>query len=142
MKPNLWPCFLLTALVFARLLTPTALAQRMPREDIVKVPAIGEGLCVSNVFQTNMVVQRDKPIHVWGWADPGEQVTVEFAGQRTSAQAGEDRAWKVSLPALPARTSPLQMSIHGKEKSLVLDNLLAVTTGQWRKFHSASLATT
>ena len=31
--------------------------QKMPREDVVEVPAIGEGLCVSNIFQTNMVLQ-------------------------------------------------------------------------------------
>jgi sialate O-acetylesterase len=71
-----------------------------------------------------MVVQRDKPIHVWGWADPGEQVTVEFAGEQASAKAGEDRSWKVTLPPVPARTSPLQMSIEGRAKSLVLDNIL------------------
>ena len=57
---------------------------RMPREDVVDVPAIGEGLCVSNVFQTNMVLQRDKPISIWGWADAGEKVTVSFRRQRTS----------------------------------------------------------
>ena len=42
--------------------------QQMPREDVVEFPAIGEGLCVSNAFQSNMVLQRDKPIVVWGWA--------------------------------------------------------------------------
>ncbi|MGQ9769392.1 MAG: hypothetical protein ACUVQG_02445 [Thermogutta sp.] len=40
----------------------------LPEKDMVEVPAIGEGLCVSNLFQTNMVLQRDKPIRVWGWA--------------------------------------------------------------------------
>ena len=46
--------------------------KKLPREDVVEVPAIGKGLCVSNVFQANMVLQRDKPVTVWGWADPGE----------------------------------------------------------------------
>ena len=46
-------------------------AQRMPREDVIDVPAIGAGLCVSNVFQADMVIQRDKPIHVW--AGPGKE---------------------------------------------------------------------
>ena len=39
-------------------------SQKMPREDVVHVPAIGDGLCVSNVFQSNMVIQRDKPVTV------------------------------------------------------------------------------
>lgn len=40
--------------------------RKMPREDVVEVPAIADGLCVSNVFQSHMVFQRDKPITVWG----------------------------------------------------------------------------
>ena len=59
----------------------------MPREDVIDVPAIGERLCVSNVFQTNMVLQRDKPVNVWGWAEPGEKITVSFAGQSAGATA-------------------------------------------------------
>ena len=49
---------------------------KMPREDVIRVPAIGRGLCVSNVFQTNMVIQRNKPVTIWGWAAPGEKVKV------------------------------------------------------------------
>ncbi len=99
-------------------------AQKMPKEDVVDVPAIGEGLCVSNVFQTNMVVQRDKPIHVWGWAEPGEQVTVTFAGEQALVEAGQDRTWKVTLPAAAANRTPQQMTVKGNSKSLVLDNIL------------------
>lgn len=96
----------------------------MPREDVIDVPAIGEGLCVSNVFQSNMVLQREKPIHIWGWAEPGEQVTVAFAGVETSAEAGKDRAWKATLPALPANSQPQPLTVQGKNKTLVLENVL------------------
>ncbi len=124
MKPSLRRCLLIATLTSAGLLTLPVLAQPMPREDVVDVPAIGEGLCVSNVFQTNMVLQWDKPINVWGWADPGEQVTVSFAGEQTSAKAGKDRAWKVTLSAVPASSNPQQMTVKGKSKTLVLDNIL------------------
>ena len=40
----------------------------MPKEDVIDVPAVGEGLCAHNLIQTNMVLQRDKPIGIWGWA--------------------------------------------------------------------------
>ena len=72
----------------------------IPREDVVEVPAIGEGLCVHNLFQSNMVLQRDKPIPIWGWANPGEKVSISFAGQTKEAKAGKDRSWKITLPGM------------------------------------------
>ena len=124
MKPSLCQHTWLATVTLVGLLTLPVHAQPMPREDVIDVPAIGEGLCVSNAFQTNMVIQRDKPIHVWGWAEPGEQVTVTFAGRQASGQAGKDRAWKVTLPALPANSKPQQMTVLGKDRTLVLDNIL------------------
>jgi sialate O-acetylesterase len=47
----------------------------------VKLPA---------VFSSNMVLQREIHLPVWGWADPGEEVTVAFADQQSSTQAGDD----------------------------------------------------
>ncbi|MCP5517359.1 MAG: hypothetical protein H7A45_08900 [Verrucomicrobiales bacterium] len=96
----------------------------MPRADVVEAPAIGEGLCVANAFQSNMVLQRDKPIAVWGWAAPGEGITVSFAGQSAQTTAGSDRFWKASLPALPASSMPATMTIAGREQTLRLENVL------------------
>ncbi|MEQ8787257.1 MAG: hypothetical protein RIC55_13210 [Pirellulaceae bacterium] len=115
---------MIATVTLAGFLTLPVHAQPLPREDVVDVPAIGEGLCVSNVFQSNMVLQRDKPINVWGWAEPGEQVTVTFAGERASAEAGKDRAWKITLSALPADGNPQPMMVKGASKTLVLDNIL------------------
>jgi sialate O-acetylesterase len=117
---RLWLCILIATFSF----TDPVVAQQMPREDVVDVPAIGEGLRVSNVFQSNMVLQRDKPIHVWGWADPGEQVTVTFGGGDASAKAGDDRVWRVALPTVPANNRPQQMVVKAGDKSAVLDNIL------------------
>ncbi|MCB9949853.1 MAG: hypothetical protein H6824_02600 [Planctomycetaceae bacterium] len=99
-------------------------AQKMPREDVIDVPAVVEGLSVSNVFQSNMVLQRDKPISIWGWATPGEEISVQFAGATASTTAGDDRAWKVTLPAVPADSEPQQVVVKGADSSLVLDNIL------------------
>ncbi|MCA9066939.1 MAG: hypothetical protein KDA96_27920, partial [Planctomycetaceae bacterium] len=99
-------------------------AQQLPRENVIDVPAMGHGLCVSNVFQSGMVLQREKPIRIWGWAAPSEQVTVEFAGQQLSTIAEADRRWTVTLTALPANDVPQQMSIRGADASLQLDNIL------------------
>ncbi|QDU92661.1 hypothetical protein [Lignipirellula cremea] len=124
MKTRRNPCLLVTCLLLSGVFALPASAQQMPREDVVSLPAIGEGLCVSNVFQSGMVLQRDKPIHVWGWAAPGEPVTVAFAGQQASAKAGDDRTWEVTLPAVSAESRPQQMTIQGASATLALDDIL------------------
>ncbi len=101
-----------------------AAEKKMPREDVIDVPAVGEGLCVSNVFQTNMVLQRDKPVAVWGWAAPGEKVTVSFAGRQATATAGADRAWQVTLDPMAAGASPQRMTVQGTSATLTLENIL------------------
>lgn len=95
--------------------------QKLLREDVIEVPAIGEGLCVSYLFQSNMVIQRDKPVSVWSWAAPGEQVTVAFGGASATAAAGPDRSWKVTLPAMPANATPQRMTVKGAANTLVLE---------------------
>jgi sialate O-acetylesterase len=43
----------------------------MPKESVVEIPAVGKELCVHNLFQSNMALQRDKPVTIRGWAKPG-----------------------------------------------------------------------
>ncbi|MGF1582805.1 MAG: hypothetical protein ACFCD0_26080 [Gemmataceae bacterium] len=124
MKPIFMPYLLLAAVYLTSYLTIPISAQQMPRKDVIDVPVIVKELCVSNVFQTNMVLQRDKPIQVWGWAEPGEKVTVTFAGGKSSTKAAKNRTWKVTLPSRTANNKPQQMTVKGKTKTLVLKNIL------------------
>ena len=55
---------------------------------------------LSRVFSDNMVLQRGKPVPVWGWAKKGATVNVSFAGQTKTVVAGADGAWRVALDAL------------------------------------------
>ena len=121
LRPTLYG-WILAATCLAGLAGP-GVAQ-LPREDVVQVPAIGEGLCVSNLFQTNMVLQRERPIAVWGWAAAGEEVTVEFASQSGSARADSERRWRVRLPALAASAEPRPMTVRGARERLQLENIL------------------
>ncbi|MCF7975916.1 MAG: hypothetical protein K9N55_19020 [Phycisphaerae bacterium] len=79
---------------------------------------------MSNLFQTNMVLQRSKPIAVWGWAQSGETVTVSFAGQTVTTRAKSDRSWQVTLEAMSASAEAQVMTIKGDTKTLTLDNIL------------------
>ncbi len=113
----------ITSLLFAGLASGQE-AQPVRGEDLIKVPALADGLCVHNLFQSNMVIQRDKPIHVWGWATPGEQVTVTIDAQTKSTTIAEDRSWRVELPPLEASSQPRQMMIESNEEKITLNNVL------------------
>src|SRR5437762_2854732 len=70
-----------------RRLTPLLLAfLAAPAFADVKLPAI---------ISDNMVLQQDTPAGVWGSADPGEKVTVKFAGKSVEATTGQ---WQVCTP--------------------------------------------
>ena len=65
------------------------------------------GLKLGTPFADGMVLQRGMNVPVWGWADAGEEVTVEFAGQTRTAKAGADGKWRVDL-------APLETSKEGR----------------------------
>ena len=66
------------------------------------------------VFSDNAVLQRDKPIPVWGTASAGEKVSVAFAGHSANTTADAAGKWRVDLPALRANATPGNMVIKGK----------------------------
>jgi len=110
----------------ALLVTVPAVAEgKLERgKDRIDVAATGPGLWVHNLFQSNMVIQRDKPIRVWGWANPGDKVTVTFDSQSESATVAVDRSWKVELPAMLASAEPRRMVIQGTDKKVEMENIL------------------
>jgi sialate O-acetylesterase len=76
------------------------------------------------LFSDHAVLQRDKPIPIWGRADAGEPITVTFHGQTTRATATSDGHWIVYLDALPASTEPADLVVTGKNTIAVHDVLV------------------
>jgi sialate O-acetylesterase len=70
---------------------------------------------LASALSDHMVLQREKPIAVWGWADPGESVTVSFAGQSKSVIAAADGKWSLKLDAIAASAEPRALLVTGKE---------------------------
>ena len=73
------------------------------------------------IFDDHAVLQRDIPVSVYGMAEPGEKVTVAFAGQTKSATADKDGAWCVKLAAMKACTNSATMTVTGKNKLTLND---------------------
>lgn len=64
-------------------------------------------------FRDNAILQREKPVPVWGWCKPGTKITVAFQGQTKSATAGKDGSWLIKLDPLKASAEPAEMVIQG-----------------------------
>lgn len=77
---------------------------------------------VPQVLGSHMVVQRDKPLPVWGWAEPGERVSVSLGGQRAEVTADEGGRWKV-VPGELEAGGPLNFVVEGKNE-IVIDDVL------------------
>ncbi|MCB9867352.1 MAG: hypothetical protein H6816_12055 [Phycisphaerales bacterium] len=73
----------------------------------------------------HMVLQRSQPAHLWGWAEPGERVTVEasWPPPAVTATAGPDRRWAVELPA-PDASGPHTITFAGRNRIVVRDVLV------------------
>src|SRR5436190_1712060 len=99
-------------LIFAVSAVVALLAARPGRADVRLPGLISEG----------MVVQRQAPVHFWGWADDGEQVTVRFLGQTATTTTHEGR-WSVLLKPIRNAGGPYPLTIAGKN-TIAFKNVL------------------
>ncbi len=76
------------------------------------------------IFSGNIVIQRDKPAHVWGWAEPGEKVKVSFNGQVVKTKAREDGSWLVQLRSMAASTDPQDLMVESIDNDIILKNVV------------------
>jgi len=84
------------------------------------------------LISDGMVVQRDKPLRIWGWADAGERVTVKFAGRRGIAEADGRGRWEVTLAAMGAG-GQFELEVMGQNRLVIKDVLIGdvwVCSGQ------------
>ncbi len=98
----------------------------LPEVSLAQEKASASTLKVHAIFNSNMVIQRGKPIKVWGWAKPGDKVAVKFGEESAEAEvgpavpvevfghekeyAGKGR-WEVTFPAREASVDPQTLSV-------------------------------
>lgn len=75
-----------------------------------------------HIICDSMILQRDQPLEIWGWASPGERVILHFKGKQFSTTAGADEKWRITLPAVKAG-GPYTMEFSGKNKVVLKDVL-------------------
>ncbi len=78
-------------------------------------------VALAPLFTDHAVLQRDKPVPIWGRADAGEKITVTFAGQTHATTAAKDGRWIVMLDALPAQVTGADLVITGKNVVTISD---------------------
>src|SRR5262249_11898862 len=107
MRRALLLCILAAGMVFS-------LARAESVRADVKLPA---------VIGSHIGRQRDQPLPIWGWADPGEEVTVQFDGQQQTAKSDELGLWRVTLRPVKADGKAHRMTIKGKN-TIELEDIL------------------
>ncbi len=80
-------------------------------------------LKLASPFQSQAVLQRDKPIRVWGEAEPGATVEVILSEESGTTMADSDGHWEVTLGALPAG-GPYELSASSGDTNVLLENIL------------------
>ncbi len=95
----------------------------IPLSFLLTTAALRAEVTLPYILSDNMVLQRDVPVTLWGWAKAGEKVTVMLQGQQVSTKTAKDGTWKVTLKPLAAG-GPFELTIKGKN-TLVLKNILA-----------------
>jgi sialate O-acetylesterase len=80
----------------------------------VKLPAF---------FTDSMVLQRNKPVAIWGWSSAKEKVSVSFSNQTKSTTADSSGKWAIWLDAMPANAAPQSIKISASN-TITLQNVL------------------
>lgn len=76
------------------------------------------------IIGDHMVLQQKQSNPIWGWDTPGTKITVSFAGQTKSAEAGADGKWTVKLDAVPANAEAQTIKIAAGTQNVEIQDVL------------------
>ena len=75
------------------------------------------------MFSDSMVIQRDQPVKVWGWATAGSEIKIVIGEQQQTARTDDAGKWSISLAALPAG-GPYSLAVTGDGTSITVKDVL------------------
>ena len=88
---------------------------------ITALPAMAD-VRLAKIFTDDMMLQRDQPVRIWGWAKPGEKVSATLAGKTAETKANDKGQWVVTLPAIQTGEN-LEFTVKG-DNTLTLKNII------------------
>ena len=87
--------------------------------------ALAGTLKTHGMFSSNMVIQRDKPIMIWGWAEAGQKVSVQFGQAKADATASsEGGRWEATFPARPADANSQKLIVATGDEKIEMENIV------------------
>lgn len=91
------------------------------------------------IFSSNMVIQRGKPIVIWGWAAPGASVSVEFGKDKAEVKAAAEKGrWEVAFPAREASADPQSLTVTAGGEKVDMGNI--VVGDVWVMYGQSNMA--
>ncbi len=81
-------------------------------------------LRLPTIFTNHMVLQRNKPITVWGWAEAGKTVNVTLGTEGASTTASAEGTWAASLKPREANTTPTTLTVSSEDESRETTDIL------------------
>lgn len=91
---------------------------------LVSALTVTANVSLPDVIGSSMVLQQKQNVPVWGSAEPGESVTVTFAGRKKTAVADAKGFWRVDMGKFDASSTPQSMTIAGKNSIELKDILI------------------
>lgn len=98
-------------------------------------------ITISSIFSDGMVLQREKPVSIWGTASPNERITIQFLAKKFNTRADKNGKWQLILPEQKAG-GPYQLIISGKNSITIKDILFGdvwFCSGQSNMEHQMNL---
>ena len=75
-------------------------------------------------FGDHMVLQQESEIPLWGWCDPGEDISVTLGKAEATTTGDSTGTWRVTLPAMRASTEPFTLRVEGTNTLEINDVLI------------------
>ncbi|RCR66088.1 sialate O-acetylesterase [Larkinella punicea] len=107
---------------------------------LASVVCFGE-VRLPKLISDGMVLQRDAPLKIWGWAKPGEKISVRFKNRNYKTVTDATGQWQIRLPATPAG-GPFTMDIVGSSRLTLKDILVGdvwFCSGQSNMVHQLNI---